>query len=136
MFRSAIIAAAVAVSVGSAFADEAPARCEDTSFRIYFADGARGLDSTAREMLAVAERNVAGCDYAELRIAIDASAPYATQRAAAITDAADARTWDTVRIEPRAGTRRVSYGPSYAEVTMTPNASIAPPAPNAADTGV
>ncbi|GAM98155.1 hypothetical protein U91I_01786 [alpha proteobacterium U9-1i] len=133
--RSALIACAALVATAApAFADE-PARCDATSFRIYFGANADTLDASAREILAAAERNVASCGYAELRVTLDASSPYAAERAQAIRAAADARTWDAVRVEARPMLQRAAHraGPDYAEVTMTPdvgadrNQRIAPP---------
>jgi hypothetical protein len=132
--RSAFFAcAALIASAAPAFADE-PARCDATSFRIYFADDATALDDTTRDVLAAAERNVAGCNYAELRVTLDASSPHAAERAQAIRAAADARAWDAVRVEARPMLQRAAFGgPDYAEITMTPevgadrNERLAPP---------
>jgi hypothetical protein len=128
--RTAIVAAALAAAAAPVFAEPAQnARCEATSFRVYFGHNSAALDDATREMLDVAERNVAGCDYAELRIAVDANSAYAQQRADAIRNAANERSWDSVRVEPRGGMQRASYGPEYAEVTMTFERSTEAPAP-------
>jgi len=128
--RTAIVAAALAVVAAPVFAQPAQsARCEATSFRVYFGHNSAALDSATQEMLDVAERNVAGCDYAELRIAVDANSAYAQQRANAIRTAANDRSWDAVRVEPRSSIQRASFGPEYAEVTMTYERSTETPAP-------
>jgi hypothetical protein len=127
--RTAIVAAALAAAA-PVFAEPAQsARCEASSFRVYFGPNSAALDDTTREMLDVAERNVAGCDYAELRIAVDANSAYAQQRANAIRTAANDRAWDAVRVEPRGNMQRASFGPEYAEVTMTYERSTEAPAP-------
>ncbi len=119
--RSAFFAcAALIASVAPALADE-PARCDATSFRVYFSAGSATLDDAARDMMAAAERQVADCDYAELRMTLDASSPLANQRVAAIRAAADDQDWDAVRVEARPMMQRASYGgPDYAMITMTP----------------
>ncbi len=134
--RSALMACATVIACVSApafaqSANEAPARCAETSFRIYFQHGSASLDDTTAEMLQAAARNLEGCDYRELRVALDASSPYASQRGAAITAAARDAGWDTTRIEARTMVHRASYssGPEYAQVTMSPNASTAPATP-------
>jgi hypothetical protein len=117
--RSAMLACATAMIVAPAVSAETPARCEATSFRVYFSHDSAALDSVASEMLQTAARNVADCDYAELRVRVDGR--YAAQRGEAIRTAASAGDWNAVRVE-RANTQRVAYnnGPDYAEVTMTP----------------
>lgn len=134
--RSALLACATAIACVSApafaqSANEAPARCAETSFRVYFQHGSASLDDTTAEMLQAAARNVAGCDYRELRVALDASSPYASQRGAAITAAARDAGWGATRVEARTMMQRASYsnGPEYALVTMSPNASAAPATP-------
>jgi|CXWL01.1.fsa_nt_gi hypothetical protein len=121
LLRSAFFACAALVATSApALADE-PARCDAMSFRVYFSDNSATLDDAAREMMAAAERQVAGCDYAELRMTLDASNPLANQRAAAIRAAADERAWDAVRVEARPMLQRASFGgPDYAMVTMIP----------------
>ncbi len=128
--RTAIVAAALAAVAAPVFAEPAnTARCEATSFRVYFGHTSASLDQATRDVLDAAERNVAGCDYAELRISVDANSAYAQQRANAIRAAANDRSWDAVRIEPRGGAQRASFGPEYAEVTMTYERSTDTPAP-------
>lgn len=128
--RTAIVAAALAATAAPVFAEPAQdARCEATSFRVYFGHNSAALDQTTREMLDVAERNMAGCEYAELRVSVDANSAYAQQRANAIRAAANDRSWDAVRVEPRSGAQRASFGPEYAEVTMTFERSTDTPAP-------
>ncbi len=140
MFRSfAVVCAAVLSSVAVAHAEPAnTAGCAETTFRVYFQHDAAALNSDVADMLDVASRGVAQCDYAELRVTVDASSPYAAQRAEAIEAAADGRAWDAVRVEPRMTHRASAGGPEYAEVTMTPNASTtAPePMPSRTDAGV
>jgi hypothetical protein len=112
---------------------EAPARCDATSFRVYFSHGSASLDATANETLEAAARNVSDCAYAELRVTV--SGPQAAQRGQAIAAAADGD-WDGVRIEQQT-THQVALGPEYAEVTMTPNRSAdATPTPATTDAGV
>jgi hypothetical protein len=141
VLRSALFACAaamIAASATPAFAETPAARCEDTSFRIYFSHGAASLDETAMQMLSAAERNVAGCAYAELHVTLDASSPRAHARGEAIMAAASGRAWDAVRIEPRSGLQRAAYdaAPDYAEVTMSPNATSAAPIARTTDAGV
>lgn len=116
--RSAALACATAMLVAPSVNAEAPARCEETAFRIYFQHDLASLDSVTNEMLQAAARNVADCDYAELRVTV--SGPQAAQRGRAI--AAAAGDWDAVRIE-QGNMHQVGYGPEYAEVTMSPNRS-------------
>lgn len=129
MFRTALIACAsmsIAAFAAPALAETSAqdGACEATSFRVYFREGSAELDSTARQMMDVAERQIAACSYAELRVTVDASSPVAAERAQAIAAAAAGRSWDATRIEPRMmSTQRASYGPEYAEVVMTPHAS-------------
>jgi hypothetical protein len=116
LLRSALLACATAMIVAPTVNAEAPARCEETAFRVYFAHGSAALDSMTNEMLQAAARNVADCEYSELRVSV--SGPQAAQRGRAI--AAAAGDWDAVRIDQRT-THQVGYGPEYAEVTMSPN---------------
>lgn len=137
--RSAMFAcAAMIATAGAAAANDTPdmAQCQEMSFRIYFAPGSATLDETARETLAVAERQVADCSYAEMRVSLDASNPHAAERAQAITAAANDRTWDAVHVTARPMMQRANFaGPDYAEVTMSPTqtaptqtAPLSPPA--------
>lgn len=126
--RSMIFAAAttmMAAAAAPAMAETPDAACEATTFRVYFHDGATQLDPLALQTIEIAERNVATCGYAELRVTVDASHPLASERAEAIRTATAGRSWDVVRVEPRTMTQRVamSGGPSYAEITMTPEPS-------------
>lgn len=131
--RSAFFACAALIATAAPALANEPARCDATSFRVYFSDNSAMLDDAAREMMAAAERQVAGCDYAELRMTLDASSPLANQRAAAIRAAADERAWDAVRVEARPMMQRASHraGPDYAMVVMTPDVGadqrMAPP---------
>jgi len=122
--RSAMFAcAAMIASVATAAANDTPdmAQCQEMNFRIYFAQGSATLDETARETLAVSERQVADCGYAETRVSLDASNPHAAQRAYAIRTAANDRTWDAVHVTARPMMQRANFaGPDYAEVTMSP----------------
>jgi CRISPR/Cas system-associated protein Csx1 len=126
LLRSAAIACAtatIAALAAPAAAESlavASARCEATSFRIYFAHGASTLTPAALETIEAAARSVAGCAYTELHVAVDASGPYAARRAAAIRTVAEARGWDAVRIAPRSFVN-VGSSPDYAEVEITPN---------------
>ena len=123
--RSALMSCAllVAGAAAPAMAQEANGQCQATSFRVYFQHGSAAMDETGMQMLNVAERAVAACEYAELHVSVDASSPLAVQRGQAIQAAAQGRSWDLVAVEPRSGMQRASYsdGPEYAEVTMTPN---------------
>src|SRR5262245_36234610 len=83
--RSAAFACAAAIVAAlAAPATAETARCDATNFRVYFAHGSASLTPAARETIETAARTVAGCDYAELRVALDASSPQASRRAAAI----------------------------------------------------
>lgn len=121
MFRSVLAAcvAAAALTTAPAMA-EAPARCEATSVRVYFGQGQTALDDTTLQMLDIAARNMADCDYAELHVVMDGSNPQARARGAAIMAALDEEAWDVARIEQRAPTQRVSHAPDFAEVVMSP----------------
>jgi hypothetical protein len=117
--RSALLACA-AVMLGVAAAEPAP-RCADTNFRLYFNESSATLDAEARRTLEIAERNVADCAYAELRVRVEG--PRAYERGRAVLAAADGRAWDVARVEQRARSQRavLGAGPDYAEVVMTPN---------------
>ncbi len=119
MFVRSIMFACAAAAIAStaAYAQTSPARCEETSFRIYFTEGSATLDAVAVEVIAAAERNVAGCAYSELHVSVDGA--NAAARGAAIRAALNDRAWNVVRIEPR-GMRLASTGPDYADVLMTP----------------
>ena len=126
LVRSALMSCALLVAgaaAAPAMAEEANGQCQATSFRIYFQHGSAALDETGVQMLNVAERAVAACDYAELHVSVDASSPLAVERGRAIQAAAQGRSWDLVAIEPRSGMQHASYndGPEYAQITMTPN---------------
>ena len=73
-----------------------------------------------RRFLDAAARNVAGCDYSEIRIALDASSPLAAQRGLAIAAALDETAFDATHIVARSGTQRIAFRPDYAEVTLSP----------------
>ncbi len=135
---AAFAAAAVFSAVAPANADEAPARCEAASFRVYFEHNSGSLSNEAREVIEAAARNAAGCGYAELRVAVDASNPYAARRAQALRAAASDMGWDAVRVAPRMLTNVAYAGPDYAEVIMTAEASSASDAslPTQAEAGV
>lgn len=123
VLRSAAFASTVALmTLFAAPAGAETTRCEATSMRVYFAQASSQLSPAALETLDIAARNVAGCDYAELRVAIDASSPQAQGRAEAIRAAAYERNWDAVRFAPvlRAA---APASPDYAEVTLTPEAA-------------
>ena len=121
MFRT-LLAACVAAStltIMPAMA-EAPARCEATSFRVYFGQGQTALDATTMQMLEIAERNMADCDYTELHVVMDGANPQSRARGAAIMAALDEEAWDVARVEQRAPTQRIVYAPDFAEVVMSP----------------
>lgn len=126
MFRSTMFACAaamMAMTAAPSFAEPQPApRCEEMSFRIYFGHGSAALDEAALDMLAAAERNVAACGYAELRMSMDASSPEARARSEAIMAATDGRAWDAVRVEwsPMLQRAAMRSGPDFVEVTMSP----------------
>jgi len=121
MFRTALAACAAAavMTIAPAMA-QAPARCEATSIRVYFAQGQSTLDETTMEMLAIAERNMADCDYTELHVVMDGANPQSRARGAAVLAALDEEAWDVARVEQRASTQRISQAPEYAEVVMSP----------------
>jgi hypothetical protein len=119
MFRTVAItavAAAMFAFSAPASADEA-ARCEATSFRVYFAHGSSRLNVAALETIEAAARNVEGCDYAELNITV--SGAQGARRAQAIRTSAADHAWNAVHVSPRM-VMQASYdvGPEYAEVTM------------------
>lgn len=121
--RSALFACAAICATATAFA-EAPAQtpCDQMSFRVYFSHGSAALDPSTRQMLRVAERNMAQCDYAAIRVAVDPSSSLSRQRGRAILAAANDRHWNDSRIEARSMMQRASAnnGPEYAQVTMAP----------------
>jgi hypothetical protein len=121
MFRTALAAcvAAAAMTTAPAMA-ETPARCEATSVRVYFGQGQTTLDDTTLQMLEIAERNMADCDYTELHVVMDGAHPQARARGAAILAALDEEAWDVARVEQRAPTQRISQAPDFAEVVMSP----------------
>jgi hypothetical protein len=121
MFRTALAACAAAavMTIAPAMA-QAPARCEATSVRVYFGQGQSTLDETTMEMLAIAERNMADCDYTELHVVMDGANPQSRARGAAVLAALDEEAWDVARVEQRASTQRISQAPEYAEVVMSP----------------
>lgn len=135
VLRSACFAAAALCALAApAWADEADtAQCAPANFRVYFAHDSASLDDIALQTMQVAERQMAGCAHAELRVAVDASSPLANQRAAAIRAAASAQHWDAVRVEPMMLHRAaLSDGPEHAEVTMSPEPLGAAPVRNGA----
>jgi len=122
--RWAVLAsgAALAAAIFSpAFAEPSAQHCGEANLRIYFAQGETTLNAEAQDVLRVAEQQVAQCDYAELRVLLDAAAPHARARGEAIVAAADGRAWDLARVERRDGAARAP-GPDYAEVVMSPRA--------------
>ncbi|MFO0203349.1 MAG: hypothetical protein ACK528_09500 [Alphaproteobacteria bacterium] len=121
MFRTALAACAAAavMTIAPAMA-QAPARCEATSVRVYFGQGQSTLDETTMEMLAIAERNMADCEYTELHVVMDGANPQSRARGAAVLAALDEEAWDVARVEQRASTQRISQAPEYAEVVMSP----------------
>ena len=86
LVRSVLLSCAllVAGAAAPAMADEANGQCQATSFRVYFQHGSAALDETGVQMLNVAERAVAACDYAELHVSVDASHPLAVARGQAM----------------------------------------------------
>lgn len=121
MFRTVLAACVVMAAMTTAPAmAEAPARCEATSFRVYFGQGQTTLDDTTLQMLEIAERNMADCDYAELHVVMDGANPQTRARGAAIMAALDEDAWDVARVEQRAPTQRISQAPEFAEVVMSP----------------
>ena len=136
LMRTALLAAATAIACVSApaLANTSAARCQETSFRIYFSQDSAALDAMTADMLQAAARSVADCEYRELRVALDASSPYAAQRGAAISALAGDE-WDATRIEARRA-QRTHAGPDYAEVVVTPTASTAPAQPLPSPAGI
>jgi len=124
LMRWAVLAsgAALAAAIFSpASAETSAQHCDEANLRIYFAQGETTLNAEAENVLRVAEQQVAQCDYAELRVLLDAAAPHARERGEAIVAAADGRAWDVARVERRDGAA-AAPGPDYAEVVMTPRA--------------
>jgi hypothetical protein len=117
-------AAAMIVSAGAmAQTREGASRCEQTNFRIYFQHDSAALDDAARQVLAVAQRDVGACRYAELHVMVDPASGRAAQRAHAIRAAANGRAWNVVRLERQPALHRAAFSasPDFAEVMMTPN---------------
>lgn len=121
MFRTALAAcvAAAAMTTAPAMA-ETPARCEAISVRVYFGQGQTTLDETTMQMLEIAERNMADCEYTELRVVMDGANPQSRGRGAAILAALDEEAWDVARVEQIAPTQRISQAPEFAQVVMSP----------------
>ncbi len=136
--RSAAIACATAmiVALAAPATAETSARCEATSFRVYFDQGSARLSPAALDAFDSAARSVADCGYAEVHVALDASSPLAARRAEAIRAAAGDG-WDAVRITPRM-LQRAGASPDYAEVEMTPYpaATLDTSTPSETDAGV
>jgi len=112
--------AALAAATAPAFAQNGVGRCDETSFRVYFQQGSASLDQATQEVLDAAARNVEGCDYSEIRITVDARNNLSAQRGRAIAAALDEDAFDATHIVARSGAQRVSYGPDYAQVTLSP----------------
>jgi outer membrane protein OmpA-like peptidoglycan-associated protein len=137
MMRTALFAcAALAAAAAPAFAQQAPARCAETSFRVYFAQDSASLDAETRQILDIASRNTEGCDYSEIRVALDASDRLSMQRGRAIAAALDEQSFDATHFTPRSMTQSASFGPDYAEVTLSPTPSHPQELRDDADTGV
>jgi hypothetical protein len=119
LIRSALLACAAAFIASPALAQAPAAQCGEANVRVYFQHGSAALDEMALETLAAAERMVAECDYAELRVSLDASHPLAHARADAIRAAADARAWNAVHVEA-VTMQNINAGPEFAEVLVTP----------------
>lgn len=136
MLRTILFAAAALAGIAAApaLAQTSAERCDAADFRIYFAHGSARLDRDALQILATAERQVADCDYAELRVALDG--PLVRQRAAAIHAAADGRRWDAVRVTRSAMAHQASFGPEFAAVTLSPERGEDTGEPLEADVGV
>ncbi|HWA01410.1 MAG TPA: hypothetical protein VG841_13955 [Caulobacterales bacterium] len=135
--RSAAFAAVIlaAAPTAPAVASASAAACEETRFRVYFERDSAALTPAALEIITAAERNVAGCPYAEVHVSVDAASALAQARGQAVLSALDGRAWNVAQVEPR-GVSRVSAGPDYAEVLATPR-ETPPTAPLAgAHTGV
>ena len=132
------VAAMMLSGTATAEARDGAARCEQTSFRVYFQHDSATLDDAARQLLAAAQRDVGACLYAELHVMIDPASGRAAERAHAIRAAASARAWNVVRLERLPALRRAVFGagPDYAEVTMTPSVLPSTNELIAADTGV
>jgi len=136
--RTAALVCAAAVMVcatapANAETQNASARCEATSFRVYFQRDSATLSPLAQETLNVAARDVSGCSYKALNVSVDGSSALASQRGQAIVAAARGEGWNATRVTPSA-VMRVSGGPDYASVTMTPDAT--PPVATTGDAGV
>jgi hypothetical protein len=135
--RSALIAGAMMMSMAAPamaeiYAAPPPAApCAEMNFRLYFSHGSATLDPLAMETLARAERAASTCAYSELRVTVDATSPYAAERADAILAATTGRSWDAVHVAPTVMAHRASYadGPEYAAVVMSPVATTPNNAP-------
>ncbi len=135
MRKMLIACAAVLASaaVSPAMAEDAPARCEAQAVRVYFAPGSTTLDSAATDMLRVAQSHMADCTHAELSVRTDASA-VSQERGRAVLAAMQGRAWDVAQTAPTM-TQRVSVGPAFVDVVMTPDRLPAVEMPHD-DTGV
>lgn len=122
--RSALFAcaAAFAAFTQTAEAEDASARCEAMTMRVYFSPGSATLDREARDMMATAERNMADCAHAELHVATDGTV-LSHARARAVLAQADTRIWDVARVETGAMPVAYSAGPAFVTMTMTPEHS-------------
>ncbi len=137
MMRTVLFACAAFAAVAApAFAQQAPARCAETSFRVYFQQDSSALDAETQRMLDIAAANIEGCDYSEIRVALDASDRLSVQRGRTIAAALDEQNFDATHLTPRSMTQRASFGPDYAQVTLSPTRSQPEQLRTDADTGV
>lgn len=137
MMRTALFAcAALAAATAPAFAQQETARCAETSFRVYFAQDSGAIDADTQRILDIASRNMEGCDYSEIRVALDASDRLSMQRGRAIAAALDEQSFDATHFTPRPMTQPASFGPDYAEVTLSPAPSQPQILRDEADTGI
>ena len=138
--RVAVLACAsvMAMSAAALAQPAAQAPCEDMNFRIYFDHGSAQLNPLATQTLAAAERNVAGCGYAEMRVRLAAPGTLEAARGHAILAATRGRAWNVARAEVVSPTQRASYGagPEFAEVVMAGHALPARVAPVDTEAGV
>lgn len=115
--RSAAFALTAALTFASPTFAEQPARCEATSFRVYFERNSSTLNATAYETLRAAARNVAGCSGAQMTASSDVGSPLAAARRDAIMRAARGYDWT-----PAATMQPVAFGagPDFVEITVSP----------------
>ncbi|WP_395645982.1 hypothetical protein [Terricaulis sp.] len=137
LFAAAALACVFGVPAALATAASADtAQCAPSNVRVYFSHGSSALDATARDVLAAAQRNMAGCEYAAVRISVDASSSLSAARGEAVRTALSGREWNQAQIAARSYNRpaSMSSSPEFVQVAMSderlPTDAQAPLNPN------